>query len=441
MSLSLLVEKLADLRRGARFNSTDPVLIIGPLQFERVVNRLKAKFGSSNVEVVCPKELKDRWLQTLAEGRDVEFTQRELRTLSWYADVATSPQFIEYIEGRFVRIPKGVLRGILASYGAVWERANPNVELNRKLEAWVSQESNSVKLSWWADHPEYWLRPDAPQAISQRIRAGLMTVEVASREFRAPAASMLLVGAFSRAAEDMSQLVDLLTGDELSYLLKKLMQEKLLDLTSLHRAVCNLVKSRLANDSKAFREDLVNALLIHPRLGDPRIHGANWAEPTLEGARERLLSWLSAEDIRTFFEIILTRGNDPHGRKRFWLRYERQILLSRVFISTSDRKKRREQLEELSARGRNYGSIYQPTSAFVLDLGRIVAVEFSEVGNALYIYTKPNFNKIMPNMFVSRTDLSTLKREEMAVTRVIRRDGWTSKVISILEEYGIKTDS
>jgi len=439
MNLSSLAEKLAELRRGARFSSNDHELITGPLQLERVVSRLKAKLGSAPVAIVCPKELKDRWLQMLNEGRVGEFTQRELRTLSWHADVAISPRFIEYIDGR--SITKGVIRGILASYVAVWDRANPDIELNKKLKSWVSQEGSSAKLAWWNEHPEYWLKPDAPQAISQKIRTGLMTVDVATKEFRAPTASMLLVAAFSRAAEDMPQAADLLTAAELDYLLKKLIQEKLLELPSLHKAVCNLVKSRLANDSNAFRTDLVNALLTHPKLGDPRIQGANWAGQSLAEARVRLLSWLSAEDIRTFFEIILTRESDPHGRKRFWLRYEKRILLSRVFISTSDRKKRREQLEELSKRGRNYGSIYQPTSAFVLDLGRIVAVEFSQVGNALYLYTKANFTKIMPDIFVSRTDLDTLKREEMSIARVIRREGWTLKVMSILEEYGIKTDT
>jgi hypothetical protein len=349
------------------------------------------------------------------------------------------------------------LRGILASYATIWHRANRDEELNERLKIWISKEKDSAKLSWWAENPNYWLHPDAPEQMALRIRKELMTAEVAAREFKAPAASSLIQSALSRAAVEMSEMADILEFDELGYLLNGLIREPLIETPSLHLTAHNLVSARSANRSEAFRQKLVNAFLTHPSFGDPRLQVANWDFPALATARAAILGWLSVEDIRTFFEIILTPGSDKHGRKDFWLRYERKIRMSRVFISTADSRRRREQLEDLTTRGRRFGSINDTTSVFVLDLGRVVAVEFSQVGNATYLYTKENFNKIMSDMFVSQTNLSIVKNSSLSIQppsaskyspRERNRrlggfrhiDGWQSTVDRELEKYGIEAD-
>ena len=45
----------------------------------------------------------------------------------------------------------------------------------------------------------------------------------------------------------------------------------------------------------------------------------NWLG--IQVARQRLLQWLSRADIHFFFEHVLPKGTDPHGRKTFWLKY------------------------------------------------------------------------------------------------------------------------
>jgi hypothetical protein len=326
------------------------------------------------------------------------------------------------------------------------------------LQSWLAPEKNDGKLSWWAEQPEFWLNSDAPRHIAASIKRGLMSSEAVAKEFRAPAASMLVTAALSTAAVEMAGSAANLTAEEVDYLLYRLIREPLMDLKSLHLAAHELITSRRAEQRAEFRNMIVNALLTHQRFGDPRIDVANWQSSDLKEARAVFLGWLSVEDIRTFFEVILTPGSDKHGRKDFWLRYERKIKMSRVFISNNDSRRRREQLEDLASRGRQYGDVNGSTSVFVLDLGAVVAVEFSAVGNALYLYTKEKFRRIMPDMLVPQTTLSLLKNAELAIpsrrnNRVAQRyqhrafvgfshvDGWQSTVQRELETHDIHADS
>lgn len=458
MIFPVLADKLAELRREARYDGADLNLGLGPSQIERIAKRLKSRFGAAEVELECPNELRERWLTAVRSGTQLELKQREVRLLSWYADIGTSHDFITFVSERFSKVPRGIVRGVLASYANVWHRANRDAALNRQLESWLLPEKIKGKLSWWVECTQFWLDNDAPTHIAASIKKGLMSSEAVAKEFRAPAASMLVTAALSAAAVEMAESAANLTTEEVDYLLDRLIQEPLIDLRSLHLTAHTLISSKRAEEREDFRNRIVNALLTHPLFGDPRIDVANWQSPDLFEARSVFLGWLSVEDIRTFFEVILTPGSDKHGRKDFWLRYERKIKMSRVFVSNMDARRRREQLEDLASRGRQYGGVNGSTSVFVLDLGSVVAVEFSAVGNALYLYTKHNFRRIMPDMLVPQTKLSLLKDAELAIPsrrnnkgaqRYQHRafvgfshvDGWQSTVQRELETHGIYADS
>jgi hypothetical protein len=202
----------------------------------------------------------------------------------------------------------------------------------------------------------------------------------------------------------------------------KLFVEPLIGKECLNSALTAMVASRLATESEQFRKELVNMVLLHPMFGDPRIQLHNWGND-LQQAKEIVLGWLSAEDIRTFFEVILSTKNDKHRRKEFWLRYEKKIKLSRVFVCDNDRFRRHVQLEELAEQGRHFGHADGTTSIFVMYLGPIVAVEFSAVGNALYLYTVENFRQIMPDLFVKSASGSGLKKSNLAIEPPRSRKG------------------
>src|SRR5439155_15930958 len=94
---------------------------------------------------------------------------------------------------------------------------------------------------------------------------------------------------------------------------------------------------------------------------------------------------------RFFFDLIMAGQEDRHNRREFWLRYVGRVGNSRVAMGTRDRDRLRVQLTELKKRGRSeYAHLEDPfeddVSAFIMDFGRAVVVEFSKPGNACFIY-------------------------------------------------------
>ena len=102
-----------------------------------------------------------------------------------------------------------------------------------------------------------------------------------------------------------------------------------------------------------------------------------------------MTAWLSEEDLRFFFDLIMSGQEDRHNRREFWLRYVGRVGNSRVAMGTRDRDRLRVQLTELKKRGRSeYAHLEDPfeddVSAFIMDFGRAVVVEFSKPGNACF---------------------------------------------------------
>jgi len=106
-------------------------------------------------------------------------------------------------------------------------------------------------------------------------------------------------------------------------------------------------------------------------------------------ARTMVADWLKLEFIETFFTKLAEDGLGDPRRTNFWKRYVKAInhiefalgsfarnSRERDFVTL--RKKMAGLVRELDASGAN--------NAFIMTMGDLVAVEFSELGNALYGY-------------------------------------------------------
>jgi hypothetical protein len=172
------------------------------------------------------------------------------------------------------------------------------------------------------------------------------------------------------------------------------------------------------------------------RFGDPRLrHNTNWIGMR-EDAIEKFKSWLSRRDIIFFFQHVLPRGQDPHGRKDFWLKYVPSLKMSRPFLCDNDWYPLKGQLQTDKI---EFGRINGNNSAFILDFGSIVVVEFSKVGGACFIYSREQFHAIMPDLFENKYfDFSTLKRKDIALERIVHRQGWQDNAIAILARNKVR---
>ena len=197
------------------------------------------------------------------------------------------------------------------------------------------------------------------------------------------------------------------------------------------------------NDSKNI-ELITHLVLSDKRFGDPRHphNHINWVG--IDDAAHRLQEWLSAADIKFFFEHVLPKGTDPHGRKTFWLRYVGcRGLISRPLLSDYDKYRLRHILKEKGAQTTHFGKLEGDTSAFVLDFGPVVVVEFSEVGNACYIYTKKVATRVVPDLWSAEPFVKTqLKRKsEIATSAPVRHDvqgRWREETERVLARFGVR---
>jgi hypothetical protein len=142
----------------------------------------------------------------------------------------------------------------------------------------------------------------------------------------------------------------------------------------------------------------VSGTPLHPRLRDHAV--AWWGNPWLPSnatrwggvvpvARAMVSDWLKLEFIETFFTKLAEDGLADRRRMDFWKRYVKSIddiefALGSTARNSRDpdlvalRRKMKGLTRELDAPGAN--------NAFIMTMGKLVAVEFSGLGNAFYGY-------------------------------------------------------
>jgi hypothetical protein len=186
-------------------------------------------------------------------------------------------------------------------------------------------------------------------------------------------------------------------------------------------------------------ELLKDAILSDPRLLDPRLpaNSNNWIGVS-NSARDFVIQWLSAEDIQLFFDHVLPRRDDPHGRKPFWMKYKNRVKRSRPLLSYLDET--RWQANAATSAKRNFGRMESncDTSAFLLDFGPVMVVEFSKVGNAVYVYGRRDVPELS-NTFWSnaRFSLRELKQRDYCIDHISHNPLWQSNMRALLAQVGI----
>ena len=167
-----------------------------------------------------------------------------------------------------------------------------------------------------------------------------------------------------------------------------------------HTAVGTTILHPISAREPSPQESLTKLVRQDTRLGDPRLprNMKNWLD--IQAARQRLLQWLSRADIHFFFEHVLPKGTDPHGRKTFWLKYVSRVQMSRPLLNRDDEARLRATIQSQREQVGHFGHVRgAEPSAFLLDFGSVVVVEFSRVGNACYLYEQPNAAKVIPDIW------------------------------------------
>ena len=177
--------------------------------------------------------------------------------------------------------------------------------------------------------------------------------------------------------------------------------------------------------------------LLHQGLRDSSVLW--WGNPWLpsnetrwggvtEPARTMVSDWLKLEFIETFFTKLAEDGMGDRRRMDFWKRYVKsidniQFALGSFARTSSDsdfvalRKKMTGLICELDAAGAN--------NAFVMTMGKLIVVEFSGMGNALYGYDAQRnvpFDTTKP-LRLTVDGKNSLKHKDEAILWLTHQDG------------------
>jgi hypothetical protein len=189
--------------------------------------------------------------------------------------------------------------------------------------------------------------------------------------------------------------------------------------------------------------------LLRSEFGDPRIppESRGWLElkrvdPELY---RRFLEILISEDLEIFFDYAM---EDPR-RRQFWLGYLSSVRRTACILdgSTYDRIKAQlggadKKLSGALARARRFKSRGGSASAqaFCLYFDNVVIVEFSETGNAAYVYRRDLFEEkfeaaVQRNLL---KDHHKLKDQRSKLDRIIHNHArWEEDTRDALSRFGI----
>jgi hypothetical protein len=184
----------------------------------------------------------------------------------------------------------------------------------------------------------------------------------------------------------------------------------------------------------------LDKLLRFSRFGDPRMSlSPHWQElrnrePDLF---HEFLGRLVRDDLKLFFQHAMTAKD----REEFWLLYIRTIRRT-VAVLAKDTRLRLEQALRGTKEGRGVieRTCLVPTgrlNAFCLYFEKVVVVEFSEVGNAAYLYPRDVFEaKVFPPNSTPPS-AAALRRRDVPHARILHSTDWQSEAARVLREYGI----
>jgi hypothetical protein len=392
-------------------------------------------------------EYVDQWNEVFT-GRRENLEPRAIRSLCWNPAIATDQSFQNFL-ARTQHVPRAQsLQGMICSCHARWSRELALSVAVERIRDQLNQYSGRNRLlNKWKD--------------SANMIVGAKAHDVMAGELIKFADGLAGFCAFWGLSIESSQLFH--AAAEIASVLcleqidrvpryREFLFKELIPWTGWTPSMLKNVMSRLILFPKRDDTDLIEAIThfvrTDPRFGDPRHpqNHNNWIG--MDEASKRVQEWLSAADITFFFETVLPRGTDPHGRKAFWLRYVGcRGLRSRPLLSNSDKFRLRDVLWKKAAKGSDFGRLLdEDTSAFILDFGPIVAIEFSAVGNACYLYEKQAAAEIVPDIWTtmpfSKADLK--RKSKIATSQPIthdRQNRWKNEMERILARYGVRAVS
>ena len=375
---------------------------------------------------------------------------QELRALCCSEKTSTHPNFIAALARNPEKLNRGIyLYGIVNGYFSEWREMEDPTTIEALLLAALQRFPRNSVARHWRVNGALFSRQAATSVVST-IFTHMKSVDEILKSHHIGLTTKLATSVRAAAARSAaSYVLSLATGDMKNdgvHCLRWITEAILSDLTpvdAFSEAVSALILSNLASRSVTFQRALRAYAQRHKRLGDPRVRQSalNW-RPIPTEAKQRYMSWLACDSITFFFNVILPNNSENQRRKDFWMRYHGSIKDFQVAVSEGDLGKIR--TSERTADLGDHSRLDHPTtSAFLMEFEgyggqRYIVIEFSETGNAAYIFKSDDFEARKLSLRTSWFKLSEhLKFDK--THRILHSLGWEQGALNRLaSEFGIK---
>ena len=454
--LDRLTADLTELRESMMWLPVDPAPYLR--QLDKVVEALSARSDkvSSPKPPLNPDEVWERW-RVLAFDL-TKLDAREIRTLCVSPKTAMKARLISVMSGNSDPLKRWInLNGFVQAYFGQWRTMENPEAVEKLIQAMLSEgriARRSKILDLWRLSP-FLFSPEASRRLGKIILKDRKSVKQSCAEYciepSSPLASAAHEYAAAAAVEELVQR-DSRVGQDLALKELQWISDHLLTPAlspdAYRQAISKLIVSRMAEGMASFQSALVSLVHADDRLGDPRLAycAPNWRK--VPEARERVLAWLARETLQFFFDTLVPRSDTNRRRAEFWLEYAKKqgkIKDFQVAVSEEDRSKIRASRAQTIP---SYSSITGgKTSAFLMIFegygAEYVVIEFSETGNAAYIYPRKAFEargvSIRSNSFHLIDDLKrVVAAEDRIWHRINTLERWETKARRQLAELGIR---
>jgi hypothetical protein len=400
-------------------------LLPGPSALEGVAHKFMAEAKdkqSPPSPPPDPEKARRQWRLYLTTRDPSQIERRAVRSLCWDPEIAATTAFLRLIEG-YDRPPSAhMIHGLLGVYHLQW--GNRNDDLEHCVTKWLHDYRgyNQILLHI-AEVVDEVVGPYAAiRAASHCVSDGSTSARALLTQrglaLNTPYASAVAEALLNVALRKLERTQELQEARNLCEGLIPADRDLLLPQVFVD-AVKELIRVASSGPSSlTLRDTVKDFVLREERLGDPRRNSTQWTSKGLVTEAETVTSWLSEEDLRFFFDSIMKGQPDPHGRYQFWLRYVDRVRNFRVAIGEKYRQSHRVELDGLKKRGRSYAELDDwDASAFIMDFGPVIVVEFSQTGNACSAHeAKAGREKI--------GDLRANKFYKSKLKRPLRSQGW-----------------
>lgn len=392
---------------------------------------------------------REEWQRS--NGSVTTLNRRSLRVLCWDPDTCLQPQFYRSLAASIVIEQRTLLlRGLLTSFFRNRSMGSWDEEFARYLRTSVSRfDGTSKTLKNIRDTGRFLLESDGPDVTAHRLVEGLIDRQEYFNGYGIPATSGFLSAVVNSAARQFATWLTTNSSREESSILDRwryLKQTLLVDGAIGDKELGSLLSVIILYpriDSMAMLQSEIRSYMIgHPRFGDPRLHPNRWVSVS-EGAKTRFLNWLAREWITFFFEQVLPKGADPHGRKAFWLQYSLKVTNFSVVLNDDDYYRLRSDIVKHKAdtwicRVGDVGA----ASAFILQFNGqepITVIEFSLTNNATQIFRTADVLQRVGSVFGRHLVTRELKSPSR-IGRIVHlpNPGWQDKATQALAQLGVR---